>query len=372
MEKFENLQKVAEHIRNEVAKRYTLLFAYNGTGKTRLSMEFKEMLSEGNKDTLYFNAFTEDLFRWDNDLVNDERRVLKFAKESRFFDALQNNDLDIENRIRPHLRRYSDFNFLIDYNRGEVTFIREVEIDGTVENVEYIKISRGEENLFIWCFFLAIVQLVLDKDEASTYANIKYIYVDDPISSLDENNAIAVAHHLATLFKKHYKDNDESDVRVVVSSHHTLFFNVMCNEWKKAKTSYLSTDEENYTLKEMEGDTARIYHVAMLKDLKQAVDRGMIYTYQFNILRSLMEKASIFHGHKDFGHFITFDDDDEEKTKLKRLLQIMNHGGYSMLEPTEMGAENKRDFMKILNDFIQTYPFNRAIFNEDNTEVANA
>jgi hypothetical protein len=28
-------------------------------------------------DTLYFNAFTEDLFHWDNDLENDMTRVLQ-------------------------------------------------------------------------------------------------------------------------------------------------------------------------------------------------------------------------------------------------------------------------------------------------------
>ena len=50
-----------------------------------------------------------------------------------------------------------------------------------------LKVSRGEENIFIWCFFLAIVQLTLDGAEA--YEWVKYIYVDDPISSLDENNA---------------------------------------------------------------------------------------------------------------------------------------------------------------------------------------
>ncbi len=54
-----------------------------------------------------------------------------------------------------------------------------------------IKVSRGEENIFIWCFFLAIVQLVLDGAEA--YKWVKYVYIDDPISSLDEHNAIAVA-----------------------------------------------------------------------------------------------------------------------------------------------------------------------------------
>ena len=54
-----------------------------------------------------------------------------------------------------------------------------------------IKISRGEENIFIWCFFLAILQLALDGAEA--YKWVEHVYIDDPISSLDEHNAIVVA-----------------------------------------------------------------------------------------------------------------------------------------------------------------------------------
>jgi hypothetical protein len=368
--RLESLEKVATTVRKILdKKRYMLLFAYNGTGKTRLSMSFKDQFTGDNKDTLYFNAFTEDLFRWDNNSDNNGKMVLNFTKESRFFDALKKNDLDIENRIRPLLHRYANFNFLINYTHGEVKFIREVDVDGTVENVENIKISRGEENLFIWCFFIAIVQLVLDKDESSPYANIKYIYIDDPISSLDENNAIAVAHHLSNIFKNHHETNDDSDIRTIVSSHHTLFFNVMCNEWGNSEKFYFSAVDDAYNLKELQGDTARIYHVAMLKELQKTVESNQICTYHFNILRSLMEKAAIFHGFSDFGHFIKFEDDDEEHTKLKRILQIMNHSGYSMMEPTELGAENKGYFIKIFNDFIATYPFNKTIFSEDNKEA---
>ena len=65
-------------------KKYVLLFAYNGTGKTRLSAEFKtlgqtlnEETGEKTADTLYYNAFTEDLFYWDNDLENDTERFLR-------------------------------------------------------------------------------------------------------------------------------------------------------------------------------------------------------------------------------------------------------------------------------------------------------
>ena len=41
------------------------------------------------------------------------------------------------------------------------------------------------------------------------------IYIDDPISSLDENNAIAVASHLAQLLKK-----TRIELKAVISSHH--------------------------------------------------------------------------------------------------------------------------------------------------------
>ncbi|EGR4140681.1 anticodon nuclease, partial [Vibrio cholerae] len=115
-----------------------LVFAYNGTGKTRLSMAFKELgkdvitrpanvmddvttpleVEETTRDTLYFNAFTEDLFSWDNDLDNDQRRVLKINQNSHFFDGLQ--ELEMENRIRPLLQRYADFDFQIDYSNWTV------------------------------------------------------------------------------------------------------------------------------------------------------------------------------------------------------------------------------------------------------------
>ena len=76
---FDNLQEIAQYLRMLLEdKKYVLLFAYNGTGKTRLSAEFKtlgqtlnEETGEKTADTLYYNAFTEDLFYWDNDLEND-------------------------------------------------------------------------------------------------------------------------------------------------------------------------------------------------------------------------------------------------------------------------------------------------------------
>ncbi|MEM9470008.1 MAG: AAA family ATPase, partial [Pseudomonadota bacterium] len=221
MTQFATIDIIVNHLRTELkSKKTILLFAYNGTGKTRLSMAFKEQgKKDGDRDTLYFNAFTEDLFSWDNDLDGDSERKLKLNKDSEFFKGL--DELEMDNRIRPFLNRYVDFDFRIDTDEWVVRFSRELKTDDSTEIFENIKVSRGEENIFIWCFFLAVVQLAMDKD-IEAYSWVKYIYIDDPISSLDENNAVAVAHHLAQLLKE-----KENMLKTIISSHHTLFFNVL-------------------------------------------------------------------------------------------------------------------------------------------------
>src|ERR1019366_2989155 len=135
---FPDLPALAKHLREELqTKKFVLLYAYNGTGKTRLSTEFKNLGRSGDeRDTLYFNAFTEDLFQWDNDLTNDRERVLKINKDSRFFAGL--GELEMDNRIRPLLDRYADFDFRIDTTEWEVSFSREVQKGDKLETVEDI------------------------------------------------------------------------------------------------------------------------------------------------------------------------------------------------------------------------------------------
>lgn len=365
--RFDTLKDIAEYLRMLLEDRkFIILFAYNGTGKTRLSAEFKSLgqyvnESTGRKsaDTLYYNAFTEDLFYWDNDLDNDTERVLKLNGSSRFFAGL--DELEMESKIRPLLHRYADFDFTIDYENSTVNFSRNVLIDGVSERVDNIKVSRGEENIFIWCFFLAIVTLVTDKVEA--YSWVKYIYVDDPISSLDDNNAIAVASHLAQLMK-------DCDIKVVVSSHHALFFNVLCNELSRSAQLFLqkNTTDNNYILKNTE-KTPFFHHVALLKELKKVADSGELYTYHFNILRNILEKTASFHGFKHFSSCIRKDEtNDSEGVVHKRLLDLLSHGNYSLFDPKEMVEENKEHFRKILNNFLEDYNFNQHLFDNMHTQ----
>lgn len=367
---FDRLEAVATHLREKLTeKKYVLLFAYNGTGKTRLSMDFKNLGKNGDeRDTLYFNAFTEDLFYWDNDLDNDAQRVLKINKDSRFFNGLQ--ELEMENRIRPLLQRYADFDFLIDYENWTVSFNREVKSEENSQTVEHIKISRGEENIFVWCFFLAVAQLAIDEQEA--YNWVKYIYVDDPISSLDDNNVIAVACHLAQLINK-----EQIKIKTVISSHHALFFNVIWNSlFERGKSNplqpyFLSGDKElgTYSLR-YTNDTPFFHHVALLKQLYEATESGKLFTYHFNILRSILEKAATFHGFHNFSACIKQDADDPDGVVYARLINVLSHGDYSLFEPVEMLEENKNYFKKILKDFLESYRFNPELFPEEPMTVS--
>lgn len=360
---FADLYALATHFRTELAnKKFILLYAYNGTGKTRLSTAFKDIgKNGGGRDTLYFNAFTEDLFTWDNDLPNDRERVLKINKNSHFFDGL--DELEMDNRIRPLLSRYADFDFKIDTDEWKVSFSREVNKANPGEQPRFepandIKVSRGEENIFLWCFFLAIVQLAMDDDGTGPYNWVKYIYIDDPISSLDEHNAITVASHLAQLLKK-----EDSQLKTVVSTHHTLFFNVLCNELKRAKRYFLSRDKVpgGYVIRET-GDTPFFHHVATLATLYEAEQSDRLFTHHFNMLRSILEKTASFHGYENFSTCIKQSADDEDGVLHTRLINILSHGNYSLYEPQEMLEENKRYFREILHSFINRYPFNPALF----------
>ncbi|KPA17765.1 anticodon nuclease [Candidatus Magnetomorum sp. HK-1] len=342
--KYKTIRNLTTRLRDDLKNQdFVLLYAYNGTGKTRISMEFKERgkkKNDINRDTLYFNAYTEDLFYWNNDLENDSEHYLKINADSNFFNGFK--ELALEEKIFAYLERYADFDFRIDYEKWTITFSR--------SSAEHIKISRGEENIFIWCIFLAICELTIDGAEA--YDWVKYLYIDDPISSLDDNNAIAVASDLAQLLKK-----NTTRLKTVISSHHGLFFNVICNELKRKKHKkyflHRKSDSSIYTLQATD-DTPFFHHVAMLSELQKAAESGKLYTHHFNMLRSILEKTATFFGFDGFSHCLHGVDDE---ILYARALNLLSHGKYSAYEPREMVDDTKDLFKKILSAFLKRYRF---------------
>lgn len=367
---FDGMTSLGGGLRQKLTtKKFVLLYAHNGTGKTRLSTVFKDLGKQVDEegetiqqDTLYFNAFTEDLFSWDNDLDNNVERVLEINSDSRFFAGLENMEMD--NRIRPLLSRYADFDFRIDTIEWKIYFSRQITYgdgeDARSEIIDNIKISRGEENIFIWCFFLAIVQLALDGAEA--YKWVEYIYIDDPISSLDENNAISVANHLSQMLLA--QDNGP---KAVISTHHALFFNVLCNEIRNKAHRHLlckGVVSGSYDLKDSTSKPF-LHHLASLVELDKAQKSGELYTHHFNMLRRVMEQTANFFGADSWTNFLVVEEDNLEKPLYKRLIDLMSHGDYSLFEPVVMMDENKNHFRNIFLQFIQQHPFEPALFPDE-------
>jgi hypothetical protein len=387
---FPDLPAVAKQLRDLVAKKiakkpdishFVLIYAFNATGKTRLSGAYRDLGKAADengetskRDTLYFNAYTEDLFSWDNDLENDQERVLELNDDSKFFDGLR--ELEIGVKIEALLDRYTDFKFDIKYDRRKppeppetkktrlppaVIFFRE----RTKDNVPIpIKISRAEESIFIWCFFLATLQLALDGDPA--YGWVNHVFIDDPISSLDEHNAIVVGNHLVELYRE-----AKRPIPTIISTHHSLFFNVLHYELKNRKKDEVvkigetaqynlkrDWQADGFVLVPLMGDTPQFYHVSALAELCELARQGKVSTYHFNVLRSVLEKTAFFLGYEHFGSCIKKGADDGEGTLHQRFVDILSHGKYSMYEPTEMGEQTRDYFLTILKGFVDRHPFN--------------
>lgn len=366
---YQSLRNLVNRLRDDLNNptkptQLVLLYAYNRTGKTRLSMEFKEVgkrKNNGNADTLYFNAYTEDLFVWENDLDADTSRYLQLNPDSSFFNGLK--DLALDETIAGYLNRYANFDFDIDYVAWKVSFRK--------DDTENIKISRGEQNIFIWCLFMAICERMLDGH--ISYQAKKYLYIDDPISSLDDDNAISVACDLAKLLRRAASRKDISGapapIKVIFSSHHALFFNVMCNEMGRSKEGEPKVIHKRYFLHRPNGDgvytlratedTPYFHHVATLAELQRAADpnTGKLYTFHFNALRSVMEKTASFFGHSEISFCLEALDNEDDRALYNRALNLLSHGKYAIHEPTEMGDDNKDLFRRILRDFVAQFRF---------------
>ncbi len=372
LQTFHNLDELSDFLRRDLArKRLILLYAHNGTGKTRLSTKFKDIAkSSGDPDTLYFNAFTEDLFSWDNDLEGDLERKLKINKDSRFITALW--ELEMDTRIRPHLSRYADFEFTIDTTEWEVSFSRKspnpnydpsAPLNESGENPtgdrtltqKDIKISRGEENIFIWCFFLSLIQIVVDDDEDNPYDWVKYIYIDDPISSLDEQNAVRVAHDLTDMLL-----DSADDLKVIISTHHVLFYNVVANQLRKKVSKFYLTktgETESYRLEKWE-NVPPFLHLSTLSDLCKTRDSGELSSHHFTMLRRVLEQTAAFLGYESWVECLRPREGESEQAYQKRVLDLNSHGDWVILESPRINDSMRSVFQTIFEEFRSSLPFN--------------
>jgi len=376
----QTLRQIAEHLR-DANKKVQLIYAFNGNGKTRLSREFKELVSpktDPDADTddgyksklLYYNAFTEDLFYWDNDLHGDTERKLIIQPNSYTDWALKDQGQELN--ATKHFQRYTNSKLtpLFDPLFKEVRFNLDT---GDQETLKNIKISKGEESNFIWSIFYSVIEQIVSSlsepegGSAGQFAHLEYIFIDDPVSSLDENHLIQSAVDLARLIK-----SDGSDLKFIVSTHSPLYFNVLANEfrrgfssnWRKRTHSKHLLDKLNdgkFVLNDQISDSPFSYHLFLLSEVRSAIETGDVRKYHFGFMRNILEKTSTFLGYERWEELLPKTNDGTSDPYAERLTNYGVHSKHAGDEIEPIPNEIKNMLKIIYEHFMNSgHTFTKA------------
>lgn len=369
------LTEIAETLRAS-KKKVQLIYAFNGSGKTRLSREFKELIAPKNPENieeenkikiLYYNAFTEDLFYWDNDLDYDTDRKL----------IIQPNNytkwiLDVqgqESNITKHFQHYTndkltpEFNSeykILDKDNIEKTIPANSEVHfsfkrGNDEISEFVKISKGEESCFKWSVFYSLLEQTINQlnipeeieRETVQFNDLQYVFIDDPVSSLDDNHLIELAVNVAELIK-----SSQSDLKFIITTHNPLFYNVLYSEFSVKEGNILNKNEDgsfDFIPKKGDSNMSFSYHLFLKHTIKKAIDTNSIQKYHFTLLRNLYEKTANFLGYPRWSELLP----DVKKTYYNRVIQFTSHSTLSnevVPEPTEPEKQTVAFLFKHLTD----------------------
>lgn len=344
-------------------ERIALIYAFNATGKTRLSVAYKNATKDedGVHAGVYYNAYSEDLFFWDNDSENAEanfRLDIRMSSLNRFHTSLTEDDIRSKlNRFGPDYR----FEFIPHENPEDgiksVLFFHEITDPVDRNNISKVprKISRGEERIFVWCFFLALFEVEGWADQQSAH-----FFIDDPVSSLDDHNIFITASTLFDLIEEHYEKR-----KFVITTHHIGFFSIL-SDWltKGEKASKFKGKTRVCTLSLKNGEISLencrkdvfLYHLRLLQVLEQASSAGEVKAYHFALLRQILENVASFLGVGQFGYVlqqIGIEDADEVAT----IVNTLSHKKVYYFETDDVVSDNLKTFEKIFNGLKEKYNF---------------
>jgi len=334
------LTEVAQQLK-DANKKVQLIYAFNGTGKTRLSRAFKALIApkaEGeeaqaselaDKKVLYYSAFTEDLFYWQNDLERDvePKLIIQPNAFTRWVLEEQGQDQSITATFQGYTSDKLTPHFSNDFSSVSFSFER-----GNNQPEPHIKISKGEESNFIWSVFNALLEQLISElniaeaENRSTEAfdKLEYVFIDDPVSSLDENHLIELAVNLAGLIKS----SQSTDLKFIITTHSPLFYNVLFNEFNNKACYMLERVEDGgFTLTEKPGDSNKSfsYHLHLLQTIEQAVAGNKVERYHFTLLRNLYEKTASFLGYPKWSELLP----DDKQLYYSRIINFTSHSALS-------------------------------------------
>lgn len=340
---------------NDNQENIILIYAFNSVGKTRLSVAYKDYTkseNDGNHPGVYYNAYSEDLFVWENDEDNDNANIalkVNYSSLSQFHSFIDVKNIEEKLAIYNHKYKFN-FNFDENLERGieSITFF----VDE--ENKTPIKISRGEERIFVWCFFLALFEV-----ETWTDSQDAHFFIDDPVSSLDEHNIFITAESIFDLIEEHYLKK-----RIIITTHHFGLFSILYDKLNKGEKSgryngltkpfILGTHDGNMVLNNKNSDVF-LFHLHLIQTLDTAV-KTELYAYHFVILRQLVENISSFLGVGRMS--FTLEQIGVEKVeKVASIINSLSHKNIYRMQSNKMAEAEEEVFKDVFDKILAKYNF---------------
>ncbi len=357
--KFKSIESVCARIKKDLDTpnpkkpddtKVSILYACNASGKTRISKRFADQY---DKQVIYYNAYTEDLFSWDN-----ENNILKINNNKAWiFRFIQEQDIDGD--IVDNFKKFtgSKLEPTLDITNSQITFGIHT---GDNQGIKNIKISRGEESILIWSIFFTVLETgvsalnetTLDKRLTRDFDNIHYIVIDDPVSSMDDTRIITVALELARLIKK-----SKNQLKFLITTHHALFFNVLFTSGKNAgnwdrKNYILSKSGAEFLLEGQGSESPFAYHHVAMADIEKAIKDKDIKKYHFNIFRALMEKTANFYG---YDHWKKCLEGGKHREEFIKIIDHYSHNKLSELEYRDITNDDKKEFETTFRFFMKEF-----------------
>lgn len=371
-----------------------LIYAFNGTGKTRLSREFAQLFlteidsQDSDKKILYYNAFTEDLFYWDN------TREPKLKIQPNNFTNWILGERGLDGDVVNNFQRYSSDRLTPLFHEEDVIIAGKKTGKKTYPEVTFsfatgsekspnLKISKGEESNFVWSVFYSLLQEVSSfMDEAdpenpddNPFNKLEYVFIDDPVSSLDDTHLIELAVDLADLIKRS-RYHEGKGLRFVITTHSPLFYNVLHNELnndlknpvegKSPAWLYKRDQSEKYRLVKNTDGTFELsgsndhpfsYHLFLLSEIREAIKNKQVRKYHFSFMRNILEKTATFLGHPRWEDLLEKTTDGAPNPFSNRVLNLASHSAHAGEEITDIEEKDKENLEALVNHLIKTYGF---------------
>ena len=290
----------------------------------------------------------------------EEREEEREEERAWIFDTILNQQL--ENKIIDNFQKFTGSNILpaFDIRNNQITFSI---ITDKTENTNNIKISRGEESVFVWSILFTILVDAVDslnekpEDRITTiFNNFKYVVIDDPVSSMDDTRIITIALELINLINK-----SKNQLKFLITTHHALFFNVLFHARKNKKPGskfyILTKSNTNWNLEEHETESPFAYHLEIISEIDNAIEKNILKKYHFNLFRALLEKTANFLGYEGWRKLVDKIGYDNATTKT---INHFSHDTLSDLDPKNVSEEDKENFANAFNQFIQYFKWGMA------------